>query len=380
MSLFLTGSTGYIGSYIASGILREHDDRLALLVRAESKEAAEKRLWKSMQLHMPFDEFLALVRDRVDIYLGDLTQKDLGLDADAKDKLVKSMDSVIHCAASLNRKSAKACFNVNLRGTLHILGLARAAHDHHGLRRFSDISTVAASGKRQDEVVAEAEAIEWDRSDYDPYARTKKFCEYMVHDLLPDSSVVVFRPSIVLGDSRFPETTQFDMVRAFAFLARLPFLPFKSLVRADIVPADYVSRAVVQIHQCDKPRYDAYNLSSGTESLNYREIVKALAAAGHHRRPWFMPWMEWPFTKVINMLADTPRSWGIAGAASLMKVFMPYLVFNTVFDNARVVEELGEAPKPFSDYAFGLLRFALDSKFQYPYKPWPEEAAAKVVS
>ena len=64
--------------------------------------------------------------------------------------------------------------------------------------------------------------------------------------------VTVFRPSIVLGDSRSPETTQFDMVRAFVMLARLPVLPFDPDWKLDIVPADYVGKAVVTIHQKDK--------------------------------------------------------------------------------------------------------------------------------
>lgn len=373
MTLFLTGATGYIGSYIAHNVLTQHEDRLALLVRAKTKADAEKRLWKSMQLHQDFEQFQGFIRDRVDIYLGDLTSPDLGFDKDSKDALVKSMSSVIHCAASLNRKSAKSCFNVNLRGTLHILKLAGAAQEHHGLRRFSDISTVAASGKRQDELVNEATAIEWDRSDYDPYARTKKFCEYMIHEILPEVPSTVFRPSIVLGDSRFPETTQFDMVRAFVFLARMPFVPFRSDWRADIVPANYVARAVVDIHQKDKPLYDSYNLSSGADSMTYREIVDSLVASGL-RRPYFASLLEKPFSWTVHKLADTPRSWGIAPAASLMKVFLPYLTFNTVFDNSRVVEELGDKPKAFSEYAYGLLNFALKNDFKYPYKDWPAGA------
>jgi thioester reductase-like protein len=375
MAIFLTGSTGYIGSYIAHGLLTGYDDRLALLVRAKTKEDAEKRLWKSLQLHMDFEEFRQLIADRVDIFLGDLTHKDLGLDATEKTKLIHSMDSVIHCAASLNRKSAKACFNVNLRGTLQMCKLARAAQDHHGLRRFSDISTVAVCGLRKDELVEEADAVQWDRSDYDPYARTKKYCEYMVHELLPDVESTVFRPSIVLGDSRFAQTTQFDMVRAFCLLARLPLVPFRSVWRADIVPADYVSRAVVTIHQKEKPLYDIYNLSSGSASMSYRQIIDTLVKSGL-RRPYFAPWLESPFNWIINLLCNTPRRWGISLPAALMKVFLPYLVFNTVFDNSRVVEELGEEPATFDNYAYGLLRFAQEGNFQYPYKAWPEEVKA----
>ncbi len=371
MALFLTGSTGNLGAYIAAELLTKHRERLALLVRAKSTEEAEQRLWRAMQLHLDFPTFLDHLRSRIEIYRGDLTSPNLGLDAAAYEKLAKSTDSVIHCAASLNRKSDKSCFNVNLRGTLHVLRLAQSARDHHGLRRFSDISTVATAGKRNNEIVDEAHLIDWARSDYDPYARTKKFCEYMVHELLADVPTTVFRPSIVLGDSRFPETTQFDMVRAFVFLAQLPILPFRGEWRADIIPADYVSKAVVHIHQMEKPRYDSYNLSSGKDSLTYRQIVDCLR--GPHL---FVPILEKPFSWTVNALAATPRSWGLALPATLMKVFVPYLVFNTVFDNSRVVEELGESPVSFDRYAYDLFAFAKKHRFQYPYEPWPKAEVA----
>jgi thioester reductase-like protein len=380
MAIFLTGATGYIGSYVAAGLLERHSDRLALLVRANNPAEAEARLWKSMQLHMGFERFLELVRTRCDLYLGDLTLPNLGLDADARDRLVRGMDSVLHVAASLNRKSSKACFNVNLRGTLAVLKLARDAQSHHGLRRFTDISTVAVARERQDEVVTEDATIDWDRSDYDPYARTKKFCEHMLHELLPDVHGVVLRPSIVLGDSRFPETTQFDMVRAFVMLAQLPVLPFKPDWRLDIVPADYVSKAIVHVHQAERPRYSSYNLSSGTASLTYRQIVQAIEDQGYPVRHRFVPWLTGAFSRTVDAAAATPRGWGLSLPASLLKVFLPYLTFNTVFDNSRVVEELGEAPRPFDQYALGLLRFAQDGKFNYPYQPWPGGAQVRQVA
>lgn len=381
MAIFLTGATGYIGSYVAAGLLEQHpQERLALLVRAKSPAEAEERLWKSMQLHLDFDRFLELIRTRCDLYLGDLTFPGLGLTPEARDKLVRSMDSVLHVAASLNRKSSKACFNVNLRGTLSIIKLAREAQDHHGLRRFTDISTVAVAGERKDENVTEVDTVDWDRSDYDPYARTKKFCEHMLHELLPDVHGVVLRPSTVLGDSRFPETTQFDMVRAFTMLAQLPVLPFDGDWRMDIVPADYVSKAIVHIHQADKPRWNEYSLSSGTASLSYRQITDVLRRHGHPVKHRFAPWLNKAFTLGVDGLVATPRNWGVSLPASLLKVFLPYLTFNTVFDNTRVVTELGEAPRTFDEYAYGLLRFALDGKFTYPYKPWPGGAQIRQVA
>src|SRR5216684_159100 len=264
MAIFLTGSTGYLGSYLATGLFRGHRDSLNLLVRAKNQQEGRERLWQLLQLHMEFPEFQQHLATRVRIFLGDLTNPKFGLADDDYHALVGSTDSLIHCAASLNRKSEKQCLNVNLRGTLEVIQLARRAQDRHGLRRYSHVSTVAVAGKRKDEVVTEDKAIDWERSDYDPYARTKKFCEHMANRWLPDVPKTIFRPAIVLGDSRRPETSQFDMVQAVHFLARMPVLPLRPHDRIDIVPANYVGKAVVTIHQKDAPAHGIYHLSSGT--------------------------------------------------------------------------------------------------------------------
>ena len=369
MATFLTGSTGYIGAHVAAGLLERHSDRLNLLIRAKDEHEAEVRLWKSMQLHFPFPQFHEYLRTRISIFRGDLTDSRFGLPIDEYSRLTQTTDAVIHCAASLNRKSDKACLNVNLRGTLEVIKLAAAARTHHGLRRFSHVSTVAVAGHRFNEVVSEDDAIQWDRSDYDPYARTKKFCEHMIRELLPDTPRTIFRPSIVLGDSRHAETTQFDMVRAFVFLAGLPVLPFRADDKVDIVSVDYVADAVVALHQKPRPDHEIYHLSSGVQSQTYRELTDALNRAQGKRPPLFMPGVEKPFTVMVNWLSN--RQGGLGRGASLMKVFLPYLVWNTVFDNNRVVGELGVAPAPFSTYSYPLLKFSTENHFTYRYQEWP---------
>ena len=250
-----------------------------------------------------------------------------------------------------------------------MIQLASRARDQHGLRRFSHVSTVAVAGQRANEVVQEDAAIDWNRSDYDPYARTKKFCEHMVRQLLPDVSRTIFRPSIVLGDSRRPETNQFDMVRAFVFLAGLPALPFRPTDRIDIVPVDFVADAVATLHQKEKPQHDIYHLSSGTSAETFEQLTDALSEAQGKRGPKFVPAFEKPTSQMVNALAG--RAGKIGGIATLLKVFLPYLVWNTVFDNTRVVEEMGRQPAPFSQYSFPLLRFSRENHFVYKYRDWP---------
>jgi long-chain acyl-CoA synthetase len=323
---------------------------------------------------MDFPRFEDVLNSKISIFLGDLTDSKFGLADDEYRKLVRTTDYVIHCAASLNRKSEKSCLNVNLRGTLEVIQLAQRARDEHGLRRFSHVSTVAVCGQRSNEVIQEDRAIDWNLSDYDPYARTKKFCEHMVRQLLPDVPRTIFRPSIVLGDSRRPETNQFDMVRAFVFLAGLPALPFRSTDRIDIVPVDYVADAIAALHQKAKPEHEIYHLTSGVDSQTFVELTDALAKAQGKRGPVFVPGLEAPSAKMISALAG--RAGKIGGLATLLKVFLPYLVWNTVFDNMRVVAEMGRKPARFSSYCFPLLKFSRDTHFVYRYRDWPSGSSA----
>ena len=376
MAIFLTGATGYIGGHVAANLLRDYGAPLNLLVRAHEPQEAEDRLWRALQLHMDFKTFYEVLQTRIRVFRGDLTSERFGLAQDDYDRLVHTTDSVIHCAASLNRKSEKACLNVNLRGTLEVIKLALQVDHYHGLRRFSHVSTVAVAGKRQDEIVTEDNAIDWNRSDYDPYARTKKFCEHMIRQLLPETPKTIFRPSIVLGDSRRAETTQFDMVRAFVFLAGLKVLPLRSKDRVDIVNVDFVADAIAALHVKERTQYDSYHLSSGRESQTFKQITESLAAAQGKRGPIYLPFMEKPFDRTVNLLSN--RKSPIGYGAALMKVFMPYLTFNTVFDNTRITTELGRKPVPFSQYSYPLLQFSRGTNFTYPYQPWPARVGGSV--
>jgi nucleoside-diphosphate-sugar epimerase len=162
------------------------------------------------------------------------------------------------------------------------------------------------------------------------------------------------------------------MVKAFVFLADLPALPLRPTDKIDIVNVDFVADAIASLHQME-PKYDTYHLSSGTGSESFRDVTNALAAAQQKRKPVFLPLAERPFKTTVNVLAS--RRGAIGHGAALMKVFMPYLVWNTVFDNSRVARELGRRPTPFSEYSYQLMKFSKENGFTYKYQSWPEKMA-----
>ena len=68
MAIFVTGSTGYLGSYVAAGLFTGHRDKLNLLVRAKTEQEARERLWTSLQLHLEFPQFNEYLNTRVRIF------------------------------------------------------------------------------------------------------------------------------------------------------------------------------------------------------------------------------------------------------------------------------------------------------------------------
>ena len=374
MATFLTGSTGFLGSYLAAGLL-EAGDSLNLLVRGKDMDDAKRRVWASLQFHFRFPEFQEHLSSRITIFPGDLTAPGFGLSPDDHRRLVRVTESIVHCAAALNRRSERMCMDVNLRGTLAVIRLARAVQESGGLRRFSHVSTVSVAGRRLHETVAEDDAIDWARSDYDAYGRTKKFAETMVRELLEDVPVTIFRPSIILGDSRRAETTQFDMVRAFSFLAGLPILPFRPVDRIDIVPADWVGASIVKLHR-GAPAHGTYHLSAGHLSERYGQITDKIAEALGGRRPLYLPALEKPFALAVRALTRAAAGQVQLGA-KLLDAFFPYLVYDTVFDSSRAIAEVGAEPAPFSSYCTELLSFAQRNGFRSPYVEWPDTLAER---
>ena len=61
MSVFLTGGTGYLGSYALDRLLRQ-GAQVTALVRAADAESARVRLWRSLQLHRSAEEVAAVLR------------------------------------------------------------------------------------------------------------------------------------------------------------------------------------------------------------------------------------------------------------------------------------------------------------------------------
>jgi thioester reductase-like protein len=371
MAIFMTGATGQLGSYATEWLLRNTDHELALLVRAPDYDAGVERLWKSLQLHMQADEFHRHL-DRICFISGDLTEPGLGISSADYDWLISNAESVLHNAAALNFRSERACTNHNLRGTLSVIQLARAIQEDHPLERFTQVSTAAVAGNRPGALVMEDEPLDWTQPDFNPFTRTKKFCEHMVRELLPEAPCLIVRPSVVIGDSRFAETTRFDMARALCALIDLPVLPLSPDLRIDVVNADWVGASIAELHVREDLACDTYHLSAGIESRTLGEIADAFSSALGKRAPRFAGQLAAPFERVLDALANFPKAGNLQRIGALLSASIPYLATDIVYDNTRAVTDLHTAPTPFTSYGAALYTYAKSVNFEFPYRPLPE--------
>jgi thioester reductase-like protein len=97
MAIFITGSTGYLGSHVATGLLEGYGQQLNLLVRAKDQRAAELKLWRALQLHLDFPRFHHWLNSNIRIFLGDITLPEFGLHKSDYATLVRKTVRAAHC-------------------------------------------------------------------------------------------------------------------------------------------------------------------------------------------------------------------------------------------------------------------------------------------
>lgn len=345
MAILLTGATGYLGAYLAMELLQQTRAQLILLVRAAGPEPARARLWQAWRTHISLEAFNQLLDTRADILCGDLTLEALGLPAEAYGQLVRRVDSIVHCAAAVHRRSERLCLQVNLKGTLETLLLARAAHSDHGLERYTFISSASVASPRAHACVQEDQAIDWGGEDVDPYSRTKKFGEHLVRSLLPDASTLILRPALIVGDSRGRAGSQVYSLRLFQFMLKWPLLPVHPAWRIDTVPADFVAQATVALHAQGSETHGLYHLSAGAGASTCRQLA---GTAGGRRL--FLPALAPLLNRFAGFASRLPGSWQLAQLGRLIQVFFPFLTSDMVYDNQRIVAHMERKPAALHTY------------------------------
>ncbi|WP_063037515.1 SDR family oxidoreductase [Nocardia pseudovaccinii] len=261
-TFIVTGGTGFLGRRVVQELLAADSEAIVhVLVRTASvaKFGELTAGWTGGERAFPM--------------LGDLTAEGLGLIEDAP-----KADHVIHLGAVYDMTAdEETAHAANVAGTRSVLELARelGAVLHH-------VSSVAVAGDHKGKFFEE---------DFDlgqrltsPYHRTKFAAEKLVRE----SEGVrwrVYRPAIVVGDSRTGEMDKIDgpyyffpaISRLGALPAELPML-LPDLGATNIVPVDYVAGAMVELVRRKGLDGRTFHLVN-PEPQPFGDIYGALAAA-----------------------------------------------------------------------------------------------------
>jgi long-chain acyl-CoA synthetase len=244
--LFLTGATGNLGTWLAVRLLAEPDLQVAALVRAADREEAGLRLTRAW-----WDRpgLVAAIGTRIEPVPGDVSQPGLGLDAATRTGLGGRTTRVIHAAADLRLDAPLDELRLtNVNGTAEVLEFARAAHRDHGLVRFAHVSTAYVCGRRHGEI--REEELSGTDGFANAYEQAKFEGEALVRAAMGDLPVSVFRPGMIVGDSRTGAIATFNTVYGplrWYLTGHLRLVPARRDAPLDFVTSDEVADAIVRL-------------------------------------------------------------------------------------------------------------------------------------
>jgi len=116
-SVFLTGGTGFLGSYLAASLLGR-GSQVTFLARPGKRLSAEDRVGQILDWH----EVSPVLRRNVRVVTGDVIQPGLGIGAGARRSLVDAFDGIIHCASNTSFVEKEGEVTAaNVGGICHIL-------------------------------------------------------------------------------------------------------------------------------------------------------------------------------------------------------------------------------------------------------------------
>lgn len=241
--VFLTGFPGFLGSALLPRVLaRAPDTRVVCLVQPRFAGLARERAKALAGTDAAC---------RVCIAEGDITRPGLGLPVAQHRELHAGVREVYHLAAVYDLGVTRSLgMQVNVDGTRHVLELAAECP---GLTRFHHVSTCYVSGRHRG--LFREDDLEAGQSFNNYYEETKYLAEAEVRQARRDGMpVTVYRPSVVVGDSRTGETQKYDgpyyVIQWLLRQPRVALMPVAGDPRAtvfNVVPRDFVVDAMAYL-------------------------------------------------------------------------------------------------------------------------------------
>jgi NAD(P)-dependent dehydrogenase (short-subunit alcohol dehydrogenase family) len=349
MNYFVTGATGFIGRNLVERLL-ERDGDVYVLVREGSVDRLEDLIerWGAA--------------DRVHPVLGDLSSPRLGVSAEQVAELEGKVDHFFHLAAVYDMTADEEANRIaNVDGTRHAVELANSVHA--GL--FHHVSSIAAAGQYKG-LFREDMFDEGQKLDH-PYHRTK-FESEKIARTYTKGPWRVYRPAVVVGDSRTGEMDKIDGPYYFFTAIKMArhYLPGwfplvgPELGYTNIVPVDFVADALDHIAHLPGLDGQAFHLAA-PKSQRSGDVVNTFARAAH--APQLAVRIDTRMLKALpkgtlSMLMALPAARGVRRALledfGIPEEVLGYIGLTAQFDTRdteRALEGSGISVPPLDSYA-----------------------------
>ncbi|MFE9776131.1 amino acid adenylation domain-containing protein [Streptomyces sp. NPDC005931] len=254
----LTGATGFLGAHVLQELLERTDDRVLCLVRADSPHAARRRIETTVSRYGlrvdPHDP-------RVVPVPGDLAQPGLGLAGTERERLLREADTVLHIGARVHHLSGfQHLAAANVRGTEELLKIAATGRP----TRFHQISTLGVfTADGTPRTITEATPTDAERHPLGRgYAATKWAAERLVAQAVARGAHArVYRLGRAGGTTGNGVVSLDDMLtRILVSCAELGCYPADPRLTFDVLPVDFMARALVALALADDRSGAVYHL------------------------------------------------------------------------------------------------------------------------
>ncbi len=339
----LTGATGALGQELLFQLLEQNSDTKLLLVGRGSRNSTAEKRFRAIIRRRYTGEALENVMQRIAVVDGDVTEPNLGFSPERWHQVAQRTKQIIHCAAAVRfDQPIDEARQINYKGTMQVLELARAARKAGQEGRLDYISTAYVAGKRTG--VVYEEELEHRKGFHNTYEQSKYETELEIRKAMHELPICVMRPSIIIGNSKTGETTNFKAfywpIRVYA-MGQMKVLPASRHSQVDLVPVDYVASAIVHLSGQAKAVGKTYHLTAGRDNLiTIGEVLEAAVSffkikAPLTINPRFMALAE---TKLSHLFMSEHTH----KTLQLGKPYYPYFNLKLEFDNSSTARSLNE--------------------------------------
>ena len=275
-SVFLTGTTGFLGIHILKELYKTTKQPIYCLIRNINK----------FQSALAYYTNIPYPNERIICLQGDITEKNLGLTENEYERICNHISDIIHCAATVSLFGNWETSNkINYTGTCNVIELAEksSAKLHH-------VSTISVSGDMI--VQQENPYCEFSENDLfigqsyteNVYVHSKYLAEQAVISAIRNAKInaSIYRIGHILWDSHsglfqmnYQSNDVYMLIDAFRTTQKIPTEFSKS--KMPIIPVNDCARIICHELNADENRvYHLYD-----DSITWGEFMAALGVSEH---------------------------------------------------------------------------------------------------